>query len=333
MTANPSFQLSKMSLIFLWCAMVGRPLVGQQTPTIRLGNAEVTGLPDDWTHHHLVFPNPGTADKRSTVAGTRVAEDCERSALRDAAVEAAASRPGFRGGRCRGIEQASKEEKEASQSATKSSKPKIQKDWSMVLGSGSTTVGPGMYPAKFSFNPIGTPNCANATSPDFVVYNTSVTGSASQASIVAYDNLYSSCTGQVPSVYWAFNTGGKVTTSVVLSLTGSQVAFVQTPSSGNAQLVLLKWAPKPAGRNSPVEPRTYTAAARFIYDGGSHEYGRGSGDLRDRDTGRRYHSDGDQPHCGYTDYRGHRQRHTGETLSVPRTPGALTPVRHAQLSQ
>ena len=97
-----------------------------------------------------------------------------------------------------------------------------------------------MYPAKFSFNPIGTPNCASATSPDFVVYNTSVTGSASQASIVAYDNLYSSCTGQVPSVYWAFNTGGKVTTSVVLSLTGSQLAFVQTPSSGNAQLVLLK---------------------------------------------------------------------------------------------
>ena len=102
----------------------------------------------------------------------------------------------------------------------------------MALGSGSTTVGAGMYPAKFSFNPIGAANCASATSPDFVVYDTSTTGSSSQASIVAYDNLYSSCSGQVPSVYWAFNTGGKVTTSAVLSLTGSQLAFIQTPASG-----------------------------------------------------------------------------------------------------
>ena len=71
MTANPSFQLSKISLMFLWCAMVAAPLVAQQTPAIKLGNADITGLPDDWTHHHLVFPNPGTRTKRSTVAGTK----------------------------------------------------------------------------------------------------------------------------------------------------------------------------------------------------------------------------------------------------------------------
>lgn len=114
---------------------------------------------------------------------------------------------------------------------------------------GSATVGAGMYPAKFSFNPIGAANCGSAASPDFVVYNTSAAGSSTQASIVAYDNLYSSCSGQVPSVYWAFNTGGTVKTSVVLSSTGSQLAFIQTPSSGNAQLVLLKWAAMPAGRS------------------------------------------------------------------------------------
>jgi hypothetical protein len=36
---------------------------------------------------------------------------------------------------------------------------------------------------------------------------------------------------------------------VVLSSTGSQVAFIQTPGSGNAQLVVLSWKATPAGRN------------------------------------------------------------------------------------
>ena len=193
-----------------------------------------------------------------------MAQDCERSALCHAAVEAAAPGPGSsrlddvarieetaEATRAAALEEnnAAQPDSHLSLQAKKPAKPTIEKDWSMALGSGSTTVGAGMYPAKFSFNPIGTPNCGSVTSPDFVVYNTSATGSPSQASIVAYDNLYSSCPGRVPSVYWAFNTGGKVTTSPVLSLTGSQLAFIQTPSSGNAQLVLLKWAAQPAGRS------------------------------------------------------------------------------------
>ena len=43
---------------------------------------------------------------------------------------------------------------------------------------------------------------------------------------MAYENLYSGCGGNVPSTYWAYNTGGSVVTSVALSLDGSQVAFV-----------------------------------------------------------------------------------------------------------
>jgi hypothetical protein len=68
------------------------------------------------------------------------------------------------------------------------------------------------------------------------------TGTDSQASILAYDNLYSGCTGTVPSMYWAYNTGGgRIANSVVLSLNGSKVAFVQT-ESGVAHLVVLKWS-------------------------------------------------------------------------------------------
>ncbi len=108
----------------------------------------------------------------------------------------------------------------------------------MSLGPGAT-VGAGNYPAKYSFS-ITTANCGNATNPDFVAFNTSKTGSSTQASIVAFDNLYSGCGGTVPETYWAYNTGGTVQTSSVLSLDGSELAFVQSVSS-QAQLVLLKW--------------------------------------------------------------------------------------------
>src|SRR5271157_1809741 len=98
----------------------------------------------------------------------------------------------------------------------------------MSMGSG-TTVGIDNYPAKYSFAVLGNPttaNCAGGAAPDFVVYNTSTGGGSGQASIIAYDNLYSgTCAGTVPQTYWAYNTAGTISTSVVLSLDGTQVAF------------------------------------------------------------------------------------------------------------
>jgi hypothetical protein len=75
------------------------------------------------------------------------------------------------------------------------------------------------------------------------------------ATIVAYDNLYTGCSsGTVPQLYWQYNTGyaqnsttwdhSVAGTSVVLSLDGSQVAFVEN-AGGAASLVILKWAQMP----------------------------------------------------------------------------------------
>jgi hypothetical protein len=121
----------------------------------------------------------------------------------------------------------------------------LDKDWTMSLGS-AAMVGAGQYPAKYQFG-IATASCAN----DFVVYNTGLAGSSSQPTIVAYSNLYSSCTGSKPSVFWQYNTaypqgsttgdGSAIPTSVVLYVNGTQLAFVQNNSSNVASLVLLKW--------------------------------------------------------------------------------------------
>ena len=120
----------------------------------------------------------------------------------------------------------------------------IHRDWSEDVGSSGTT-GLGNSPATF------TGNSASCTA-DFVVYNNGLKASSSQAGIVAYNHLYSGCSPR-PSVYWAFDTGGAPLTSVVLSIDGTQVAFVQTDNStGSADLVVLKWAASSGTIASPT---------------------------------------------------------------------------------
>ena len=109
--------------------------------------------------------------------------------------------------------------------------PPLHRDWSQSLGSAIAKVGQNQYPAKYSFD-VTSASCSN----DFVVFNTSL-GSTSQASVIAYSNLYSGCGGTVPSVLWAYYTGGASANSVALSLDGTQIAFAQ-----GSQFVLLKWA-------------------------------------------------------------------------------------------
>ena len=137
----------------------------------------------------------------------------------------------------------------------KRSSSRLHRDWSEDLGS-TGSVGAGNYPAKYSFY-IDTASCSN----DFVVFSTGLSG-ALQASVVAYNNLYSGCGGSVPSNYWAYNTGGQIETSPVFSLDGTQVAFVQT-SFGAASLVLLKWAANSS--ESVTNPDSLTAVSPTSY--------------------------------------------------------------------
>jgi hypothetical protein len=82
---------------------------------------------------------------------------------------------------------------------------------------------------------------------------------------VAYDNLYTGCTGTVPLTYWSYNTGGSVVTSVTLSLDGSQVAFIQTPTTVPiANLVLLKWKATTDGATS-TSPDTINIVSASAY--------------------------------------------------------------------
>jgi len=229
------FAAGLMAVVTLGCILTGRAA----SPAER-------GYPTDWSHQHLIFSRPATVEEEARVgADPRYWQQYERRNIaRTLAGDESnpASIADFSFGAF-GAKQ----------------HPRIHRDWSEDMGSGAT-VGAGNYPAKFSFE-ITTANCGSSTPPDYVVFNTGLEGSSTQASVVAYDNLYSGCTGPVPTVYWAYNTGGVVLTSPVISLAGDQVAFVQSNGSMQGRLVLLKFAP--GGRVG--RPTTLTAVATTDY--------------------------------------------------------------------
>ena len=96
------------------------------------------------------------------------------------------------------------------------------------------------------------------------------TGTAGQPTVFAVNQLYSSCgvtaTQPVPATYWSYNTGtgAFAELSPVLSLDGSQVAFIQR-SGTTASLVLLKWsATAPVGTiGAPTTPATAASGAAY----------------------------------------------------------------------
>jgi hypothetical protein len=125
------------------------------------------------------------------------------------------------------------------------------------------TVQPNAAPAMYGAS-MTTASCAN----DFVVYPTGQAGGASAATIVAYNNMYvgaGGCETTDPTVYWAYNTdsGYSATTSPILSLDGTQVAFIESNGT-TAELVLLKWASSTTESfASPVTPTLVSSGAYY----------------------------------------------------------------------
>ena len=264
------------------------------TPLQSGAHASLAGFPEDWSHHHVVFSNPGTAAEAAregryaewvrTVSDPRfLLQQRKREAnakanasfpvsTRERDVEAPAEETEPAEGRVRldtrphsGVLAAMRADhpEEPAQSQPRipprrrARRPSLQTDWSEDLGPGAT-LGLGNYPAKFSFS-LSSASCAT----DYAVYNTSVAGTAGQASIVAFNNLYSSCNGGAPTYYWAYDTnGGAIVTSVTLSLDGYQLAFVQS-TAGAASLVVLAWAPNNSESATVPDVLANTAPASY----------------------------------------------------------------------
>jgi hypothetical protein len=272
------------------------------SPAVLLRAQDTTtrhSIAKDWISHHVIFSNPGTREQ-AIQNGTydrwlRIVNDpryimqqAERSMMATAPSSTASdpatedgpgddSQPAsaYNGPLPHGLAKAAIAPSPLAVPETKlPSHGRLKKDWSEGLtatngtaGAAGATTGLGEFPATYEAT-LGTPSCTN----DFAIYNTGLAGSISQASIIAYNNLYTTGTpicSPSPQVYWAFNTGGTIVNSIAFyaqalqNQTGTQLYFVQTVS-GVANLVLLQWsAGSGTAINTPAAPNAVSAATYY----------------------------------------------------------------------
>jgi hypothetical protein len=205
------------------------------------------GFPEDWTHHHIKF---------------------SAAALRQHP-QMAAHEP-------RAAFQLYREARAAM--ARFSSSPRVasavsaadHRDWSVLLGGGRIQFG--QFPAKWSDNPFAPVTLANCDT-DFVVYGLNVAGSATQANLIGFNNLYSAQSGLAlcglqPTFLFAYNIStvpnGRILTSPVLSLDGTKVAFIETVTTAGSRQTIVHVLNIPTSNPGPGFPEGSSAASPAI---------------------------------------------------------------------
>ena len=258
-----------MTAVFMLGLMTAA-MAQEANESITVGGVKITGLPDDWSYHHVVFSDPGTAEQAiqkgayerwfGVVNNPRyVIQQLERRAPARGPASADVDRIEEEARLAASLQKAKDPYLLASQKGGAQRKDASERDWSQGLEAGQPMQA--AYPAVWSAS-FTQANCLT----DNVVYVTGKAGSSSAASVVAYYNLYSGCpTGggnppSVPSIYWAYNTGAAAYTSPVISPDGTQIAFVQYSSVYISSVVLIKWAQSTSTQNESItHPLTLTS--------------------------------------------------------------------------
>jgi len=212
-----------LCMVFFWCA----PNLSAQEATA----PRHTGVPQDWTQHHIVFTRDALALHPDLV-------DREPRIRHQAMQRWQAPNWDVFQGADGGIDPLT--------IATK--RPGPHRDWNMSLGAARPS--PHAFPAKFSFDPAATPDCTN----DYVVYGLAIPGTTGgQANLVAFNNLYVNstdtgfCAGTAPTVMFSYNVTpalvGKIVTSLILSEDGTKIGFVEsgTGAAPSATFNVLTW--------------------------------------------------------------------------------------------
>ena len=182
-----------------------------------------TGVPQDWSQHHIVFNRDGLAQHPDLIY--REARIPHQAMQRWQAPNSNV----FHG---------------VAPVPTAVDNPSPHRDWSVSPLGGHLLAD--VYPAKFSFDAGAPPDCTN----DYVVFGLSTASTGTQANLVAFNNLYSGTSptlcGAKPTVMFAYNittaTGGRITTSPILSLDGKKIGFVESvPGGPTAIFHVLTW--------------------------------------------------------------------------------------------
>jgi hypothetical protein len=231
------------------CAAVWFAVVLSMAPGLCAQEAAAprhTGVPQDWSLHHIVFSRDALAQNPDLIYRE------PRILFQAMQRWQAANSNVFHG----------------ADPLPASVNDSGQRDWFLALGS---KVVSHMFPAKYSFDPAVPPDCTK----DYVVFGMVAIGtpgaSGGQANLVALNNLYVNssgtgfCSGTAPKVLFAYNittvTGGKISTSPVLSLDGTKVAFVESVpgTSPKAIFHVLTWTAGQGAINNAAVPGSMTS--------------------------------------------------------------------------
>ena len=265
---------------------------------------QAVGLPDDWSHHHLVFSNPGTAEdawKNGTYdQWLKIINDpryqmqqIKRSGIQRgvaAAPNTAAETPTLSG-----TELAPEP---ITAAAAKKPKAKLTKDWSMNMGgagasltgmvgslsgniSGSsaldidgTTIDASAPTAAFGTGSFSSPATAGAT--------LKIVNGANTLTLTAVSTANANCTGSAPTFSGSFNVGSSGTSSTysagIISVLGSGSACstdIGVTASGSSPILTLTANTPGTGANSTIT-LTWTSTSHFSEAWNSTDIGGGT---------------------------------------------------------
>lgn len=175
------------------------------------------GLPQDWSHHHVVFSSLQTQNIPLLMKVRQDPRVLHQWLRHNASVSMRTNSTSILN--------------LVNPDAPGLDRPvdRVSDDWSVSLGAANSFVTRNHFPAKYSFDINAPPDCVN----DYVVFPTRLGGSATQATIIAFNHLYSTqgsvgglCNQNGPSIKWSYNTARPIRSSPVLSLDGTKVAWV-----------------------------------------------------------------------------------------------------------
>lgn len=227
--------------ILVILVLVGTPVCchGQEVETP--ASAQV-GFPWDWSHQHVVFTNTANPEVLEKIRyDPRLFHHWLMRNL-----------PLFQQNLTGSVGPHSfalpmQDDRTRGRRPTPRKKPTLKTDWNTSLGNGGF-VKANTFPAKWTFDVNATPSCTR----DYVAFPTGANGNSFQASIVAFNQLYSTqgstggqCAQNGPSVAWAYiNTpcpalfsSDPIQSSPVLSLDGSKIAWVT--ATGKVQVLTI----------------------------------------------------------------------------------------------
>jgi hypothetical protein len=226
-------------LLFIAALVITSAAQTQQPKSIK------RGLPQGWTSRYISYAGPLTSGRMANPEAVNAwMQHLGRKAVADRTTTIL----------------------QAKTKTPRKKKTSSKVDWNVSLGAAGATLAPFAYPAKFSFDVNAVPSCAD----DFVTYGLAVSGSATQASVIGFNNLYSSgqpsgggmcdaANNGLPTTLFAFNTstlsGGTIEGSLTLSLDGTRMAFSETSGLSNASSFhVLRWGNGGGSSTAPLIP-------------------------------------------------------------------------------